>query len=179
MNLLPITDVHTHNSMADPLTAVRNLRMDELPEWLMGNQPGRFSAGVHPWDAHLPFDYALLKKAIEDPRMWAVGECGLDKFAQASIKQQTDVFQQHIQLAIEAKKNLIIHCVKLWDTLLQLKKNYGNTHAETLWIIHGFRGKQTQALQLIDKGFYLSFNMYRDKEKALHLPPERCFFETD
>lgn len=179
MKLLPITDVHTHNSMADPLTAVRNLSMSELSEWLLGNQPGRFSAGVHPWDAHLPFDFALVQRAAEDPRLWAVGECGLDKFAQASLEQQTYVFQQHIQLAIEAKKNLIIHCVKHWDTLLQLKKHYGNTHTETLWIIHGFRGKYTQAMQLIDKGFYLSFNMYRDKEKALLLPPERCFFETD
>ena len=179
MKLLPITDVHTHNSMADPLTAVRNLSMSELSEWLLSNQPGRFSAGVHPWDAHLPFDFALIQRAAEDPRLWAIGECGLDKFAHASLEQQTYVFQQHIQLAIEAKKNLIIHCVKHWDTLLQLKKHYGNTHTETLWIIHGFRGKYTQAMHLIDKGFYLSFNMYRDKEKALHLPPERCFFETD
>lgn len=179
MKLLPITDVHTHNSMADPLTAVRNLSMSELSEWFLGNQPGRFSAGVHPWDAHLPFDFALVQRAAEDPRLWAVGECGLDKFAQASLELQTAVFCQHIDLALEAKKNLIIHCVKHWDTLLQLKKHYGNTHTETLWIIHGFRGKYTQAMQLIDKGFYLSFNMYRDKEKALPLPPERCFFETD
>ena len=179
MKLLPITDVHTHNSMADPLTAVRNLRMDELSEWLQDNHPGRFSVGVHPWDAHLPFDFPLIQRATADPRLWAVGECGLDKFAQASIQQQTDIFRLHIQLAIEAKKNLIIHCVKQWDTLLQLKKYYGNTHTETLWIIHGFRGKQTQALQLIDKGFYLSFNIHRDKDKALLLPPERCFFETD
>ena len=179
MKLLPITDVHTHNSMADPLTAVRNLKMDELSEWISGMAPGRYSAGVHPWEAHLPFDTTLLQQAAADSRLWAVGECGLDKYAQAPLQQQIQVFSKQIELALEMHKNLIIHCVKHWDSLLQLKRHYGDNWGETRWIVHGFRGKQTQALQLIDKGFYLSFNVNRDKDKALLLPPERCFFETD
>ena len=179
MSLLPITDVHTHNSMADPLTAVRNLRVDELPEWLLGSQPGRFSAGIHPWDAHLPFDKTLLERAVHDPRIWAVGECGLDKYAQAPLETQMNVFEWQINLAIETHKNIIIHCVKHWDALLQIKKQHGENNPDTLWIVHGFRGQQTQALQLINKGFYLSFNIHRDKDKTASLPPERCFFETD
>ena len=47
------------------------------------------------------------------------------------------------------------------------------------WIWHGFRGKPEQAVQLLKKGFYLSFGEYYPDETMQIVPDERLFLETD
>lgn len=98
------------------------------------------------------------------PAVVAIGETGLDKITAGSpetFKRQQELFTQHIRLSEETGKPLIIHCVKAWDELLHIRKA---THPAVPWIIHGFRGKELLATQLLDAGLYLSFGSFYNPE---------------
>lgn len=179
MNCDGISDVHTHNPKADTTCSVRNLTMDELPAWLEGNAQGYFSAGIHPWDAHLTPPFDLIASAANDPRLWAIGECGLDKNATADMKRQMALFEPQIELALTHDKHLIIHCVKAWDELIRLYQKHHKKNEKCMWIIHGFRGNSQLATQLLKLGFKLSINYKRKNELLQKLPAVDYFFETD
>lgn len=173
-----ITDIHTHNRQANALTSVINLDLQEANELLQTSVQGHYSIGVHPWNTHLPIDWDLLCKLANDKRIYAIGECGLDKNATADALTQQKIFERQIQLAIQVKKPLIIHCVGRYNELADIKKAY--PEADTLtWIIHGFRGKPQLAQQLIKAGFFLSFGKHFNQESFDLTPPERRFRETD
>lgn len=174
-----ISDVHTHNPKADTRCSVRNLTMDELPAWLEGNAQGYFSAGIHPWDAHLTPALDLIASAANDPRLWAIGECGLDKNATADMERQMALFEPQIELALTHNKHLIIHCVKAWDELIRLYKKHHKKNEKCMWIIHGFCGNNQLASQLLKLGFKLSINYKRKDELLQKLPAADYFFETD
>lgn len=136
-----------------------------------------FSCGIHPWhseDADAQMDF--LEEIAGHPRILAIGECGIDKLKGADQRIQKKVFERHIQLSEKLKKPLIIHCVKAWESVIQLKKQYRPTQA---WIIHGFRGKPEMAHQLSQHGFWFSMGVKFNEKSLLHLPIERMLCETD
>src|SRR3989344_3240766 len=57
------------------------------------------------------FDYAYYRDLALDPKVIAIGECGLDYFrADGSTPQiMEEVFQKHIELAVEVNKPLMLH----------------------------------------------------------------------
>ena len=64
------------------------------------------SVGIHPWyltDHDVENQLEILRKAIENKQVVAIGECGLDKLKGLSIELQTSVFKEEITLA-EAQK---------------------------------------------------------------------------
>lgn len=72
------------------------------------------SVGLHPnHAAEEPFDEGMMGALAEDPRVLAVGECGLDFFrsedAGAARTKQEEVFRAHIRIARETKKPLMVH----------------------------------------------------------------------
>ena len=80
------------------------------------------------------------------------------------------------RLAVSRQLPVIIHCVKAWDELLAIKKDF----PETLpCIIHGFRGKPQLAESLLSKGFYLSFGFRFHPQSLTLCPSDRLFFESD
>jgi len=69
--------------------------------------------GLHPTDNDKEvFDYEAYKSLAQHPEVVAIGECGLDYFRnqdpQMKQKQET-LFRQHIKLAQEVGKPLMIH----------------------------------------------------------------------
>lgn len=54
--------------------------------------------------------------------VWAIGECGLDKYSQVDFDIQKQYFIKQIELSELTHKPLIIHCVKAYNELLNLKK---------------------------------------------------------
>lgn len=136
-----------------------------------------YSCGIHPWymdDADEQFK--RLSDIISQERIVAVGEAGLDKSKGADWDMQLLYFRKQIELAMDAQKPLIIHCVKAWDELILLYKEY---KPRNLWIIHGFRGKLQQAEQLIRLGMKLSIGEHFNPEVVKEIPIESIFFETD
>lgn len=138
-----------------------------------------FSAGIHPWDidnTDVEKSWDRLLTLSKDKNMLAVGECGIDKMIDTDIRLQEELFLRHIRLSEEINKPLIIHCVKAIDEIIRIKKMI---KPRSRWIIHGFRGKKEQALQLINQDIYYSFGKYYNAEALLLTPAERLLAETD
>ena len=137
------------------------------------------SVGIHPWylaDNDAENQLESLRKAIGNRQVVALGECGLDKLKGPSMELQTSVFRKEIALAEEHNLPMVIHCVKAYNELVQIKKS---THPQQPWIIHGFRGKEALAKECLQHGFHLSFGAYFQEDALRAVPFEKLFVETD
>ena len=164
-------DIHTHNKAANLATAILNSTC-----W----SPDRLiSAGIHPWGitGDCEEQFAAVRDAAGHRNTIAIGECGLDFLkSDATPEVQEQIFIAHAKLAEEHHKPLIIHCVKAFDRLIALRKNFA---PQQPWIIHGFRGKPQQTEQLIKAGFYISLGEHFNQESAKSIPADRLFIESD
>lgn len=173
-------DFHTHNLEA-PMPAIINIPKQWLlrPHEAQLRQGATYSVGIHPWWT-CGDDVALLLEQLvhwaSHPQVVAIGECGFDKLQGAALDVQQEVFETHVQLSEQLRKPLTIHCVKAFEELLAVKKQY---RPKQQWTIHGFRGKATQARQLLDAGLNLSFGYRHNQEAVDATPPERRHFESD
>lgn len=139
----------------------------------------RYSAGIHPWEADRADEvmFGRLEAMCADPRVVAVGECGLDARRGPDMASvQLPVFERQARLAESLGLPLIIHAVACWPMLIAAKKRLKPT---VPWIIHGFRGKLPLAQQLVDQGFYLSLGARHNPEVAAVIDPIRLLRETD
>jgi len=187
MNLPQISDYinfHDHGSLShESVFTVDNIMVHE------GRRPGNeegitHTVGAHPWfltEDNLDKQIDLVKEFAGGSNIFAIGETGFDKVKGAAPELQKRSFIRHFELAEELGKPLIIHCVKAWPEILEIKKEL---KPSTPWIIHGFKGKKELAQQLCDKGFYLSAWVEWairpvSSETLNSMPPERLFLETD
>jgi len=145
--------------------------------------PNPYTLGVHPWDIDpLGFSPDELRSLALHPDCIGIGETGLDKLRGPDLNIQEVVFREHIKIAEEVHKPLIIHCVRSWDIIIGLKKELKPT---VPWIIHGYRGNSSRSGQLIAAGFYLSFGaalLGGDpglRKSWIECPADRLFLETD
>ena len=138
----------------------------------------RFSVGIHPYESGNADEkaWAEVVAATALPQVAAIGECGLDTTRDTPRPQQLDIFCRHIALSEQTGKPLIIHCVKAFDTLTALHRQYRPQQA---WIIHGFRGKPQQAEQLLREGFVLGIGAKHNPDIFTVCRPENCLLETD
>ncbi len=177
-------DIHTHGGKAEKgLFCVENLMAHE--NLLPHNEPGRtFTLGIHPWylnEGNVKELLTFVALNAENPLLAALGEAGFDKLRGPSPEIQSIVFSEQAKIADSLSKPLFIHCVRAWDELLAAHKKL---RPQSIWIIHGFRGSVELAVQLLSKGFYLSFWFdfaVRPESSNLlaTLPSERIFLETD
>lgn len=137
------------------------------------------SVGIHPWqltEETADAQWKALQEQISHPNVVAIGEGGLDKLKGPSLELQTDLLRKQIALSEEKSLPLILHCVKAFNELIQLKKE---TKPRQPWIIHGFRGKETLAMDCIRHDFYLSFGEHFQEGAIKATPLEKLFIETD
>lgn len=166
-------DIHTHsgNVRHDAILCVDPVEKTALPEG-----EGLLSVGIHPWNAAGAGEDAWLRleKWLDDPRVIAVGEVGLDKLRGPGADVQEPVFIRQAEIAARRGLPVIIHCVRYADRILNLRKKFDNQ-----WIWHGFRGKPEQARQLLDAGIDLSYGLKYNEESFARTPDERRYRETD
>ncbi|MEK7572302.1 MAG: TatD family hydrolase [Patescibacteria group bacterium] len=111
------------------------------------------------------FDKNIYRELLEDEKVVAIGECGLDYFHMqpGSVEKQKKAFISQIELANEIGKPLMLHIrdarpdENLFgrayaDTLKILKK-----HAKVKGVVHFFVGNMEEAKGFLDLGFMLSF----------------------
>lgn len=168
---MTLFDIHTHNNRADDEYSIYNCK-----EYIEGR---KISIGIHPWEINNGWKerFAAIKNESKSENVCAIGECGIDRLnSPVAIETQKEVFKAHALLAEEAKKPLIIHCVKGFDEIMSIRKEIAPKQA---WIIHGFRGKPQQAEQFIKNGFYLSFGEMFNAESLKATPKEKLFIESD
>ena len=176
---LSVPDAHAHGVPGENDTTFRlwNVRDPAcgVPE------PFFFSAGIHPWDAG-KYDLAAFAPLFDSPRCLAIGECGLDRTAEAPLPLQMKVFEAQIAESLRRCKPPVIHCVRCFPELLRIKSSLAPDACE--WVIHGFRGTKRKAFDLLDAGCTLSFGagLLRDAGNMDYfsgIPLDHILLETD
>ena len=165
-------DVHTHKIATDNQIAILNLIINKEfigpPQSFQqntDNQKFYFSAGVHPWYMdNWQLQMERLNEIASNPNIIAIGECGLDKKVGKPIAEQIELFHLQIALSEHLQKPLIIHCVKTFNELIEIRKS---TKAKMPWIIHGFNGNIKIAMQCLNSGMILSFgkSLFNDRDR--------------
>lgn len=180
-----IIDIHTHRITAekDKGDAIVSLSVGKddfrssLSVCLENHIP--LSVGLHPWDVKADWQLCIdreLRPLLMSKLVFAIGEVGLDKLRGGLWEWQLAAFRAQIGLAEEVGKPLLVHGVKAVDEIICLRRNCSS---RIPWILHGFRGKREQAVQLVKKGFYLSFGEHYHEEALRACPADRLLMETD
>ena len=168
-------NIHTH-SLVHPESEILAQSPDLFPS---DKLPVYTSIGIHPWfltEENAESQWKALQKQVSHPSVLAIGEGGLDKLKGPDMELQVKILKQQVALSEEKSLPLIIHCVKAFNELIQLKKEL-KPHQP--WIIHGFRGKEALAIDCIRHGFYLSYGEHFQENALKATPQEKLFIETD
>lgn len=173
---IPFLNIHTHHDKeGENSIQIKSLFLDQINEKSLSSSSSYYSLGIHPWNytsekhareiIEKRFNLFLFDNVI------AVGETGLDKFIEMSVNDQEKIFQLHADISEKLEKPMIIHCVKSYDLILNLRKSF---NFKQYWIIHGFNSSMQMADQLTRKGCIVSFGelLFKDTSKAY-----RCFDE--
>lgn len=170
-------NIHTHHPTAHPedISIINILIKGTEEHHLEYGQ--NYSAGIHPWYIdNIRQQLDELEQLCAHPNIVAIGEAGFDKIHGGAPDIQQEAFQAQALLAEKVNKPLIIHCVKAYDEIIKNKKVI---KPQVPWIIHGFRGNEKQAEQLLHQGFYLSFGQYFNPKALKVAYPDHLFAETD
>lgn len=146
------------------------------------------SIGVHPHeaDAHPDLGTAALVEAAADPRVVAIGECGLDyHYDKSDRDSQKARFRAQIEAARMADLPLIIHTRDAEeDTASILSEEVAKGGVRG--VLHCFTGTQWLADRGLEIGFLISlsgivtFKNAKDlQEVARSIPEDRLLVETD
>ena len=112
-------DAHTHSDVhKDDVIAVVNRYPGEVC-----TDDKCVSVGLHPW--YVGEDWRekveTMRSDAFSPNVCAIGECGLDKLTGNDYERQKHAFRAQVSLAEECGKPMIIHCVKAYDDILELR----------------------------------------------------------
>ncbi len=175
-------DCHTHKKYNDDRVFFIRNAFHHLSILQLNNIPYHFSLGIHPWDVRENYHASIeqVKQSVLHPRCVAIGETGLDYFIKTDKELQKQVFKEHIHLANEHQKALIVHCVRAYHDLPALLKQ-----VEVPTILHQYKANEQITLELLKlPNVYFSFGkqLFSEhfNESFLELiPRERLLLETD
>ena len=194
------TDSHCHLTLADADAALQRARdggvrgfvvpatkrddIDSAVAIAQRNDDVWAAAGFHPHEAKDCDDaaFAEVERAAQEPRVVAIGECGLDYHYMHSPREtQIAVLDRHIALAKRVDKPIIIHNRESTSDMVDMLLGSG-----ARGVLHSYTEDVNVARMLIDRGFYISFSgilTFRSAEAlracAKELPHDRVLIETD
>lgn len=161
---------HVHEPKGNP---VEIFNLENLTE----KRLSYYSVGIHPFREvkHIDFEFLL-----HEANCLAIGECGLDKNSPVDFKHQEELFIQQVALSELYELPLIIHCVKAWNELSNIKKKL---NPKQTWIFHGFR-KTALLDDVLSSGLTIGIGpaiLYDKKlqEAIKQIPAEKILTETD
>ncbi|HEV2038352.1 MAG TPA: TatD family hydrolase [Candidatus Eremiobacteraceae bacterium] len=144
------------------------------------------AVGVHPHLAKDALDLDWLPLLLDDPRVVAAGEMGLDYHYDFSPRQrQRDVFARQLEWAGERDLPAIVHCREAYDDVMDMLGRHRKKG--TTGVVHCFTASYDIGRQLIDEhevylgiGGAVTFKKATDLHDAVRrLPLERLVLETD
>ena len=175
-------DLHTHHPGANPsVVEIENLRFGQAAS---GKTP-YCSVGLHPWfleSAGLDAARQWLRRQAGLSEVSAIGEAGLDKVCDTPWALQQEAFEYCIAVSEMVRKPLIVHCVRAFNEVIQIKKQL---KPRQIWIFHGYNKHPDTARMLLNEGCFLSFGAALLKsgnhsaEALQETPDDRFFLETD
>ncbi len=124
---------------------------------LLGKYSWMYGAiGIHPEsaDTYTKEDLKYVEEHINDPRVVAIGEIGLDYYWTKDNKEkQKELFEYQLALAERVNKPVIIHSREATQDTIDLLKKYKVTG-----VIHSFSGSYETACIYIKMGYLLGIN---------------------
>ena len=144
------------------------------------------SVGIHPMDIGKgTYDIDQLKTWALQDHVVAVGETGLDYFYSAdSAELQQQSFTEHLKLASEVRKPVIVHTRDAREDTLNLIRAHGD--ASVGGVLHCFTESWEMAEQALDHNYYVSFsgivtfrNAAELRDVVKKVPLDRLLVETD
>ncbi len=163
-----IINAHTHH-LSDSKATVLDI-YNQYP-WNWEENDSHYSIGIHPIfiDQSEPTtDLQTIKDKLDDPKCLAIGEIGLDKITSIDFKIQEEIFIRQLELAKQHHKPVIIHCVRAYQEVLQIKQSID---FRAPFIFHGFNKNVQLAQQILKNGGTLSFG-----KNLLHNPNLQTIF---
>lgn len=152
--------------------------VDSYPQVLL-------SVGVHPLSDEIAgFQPAALTSIADHPKLVAIGETGLDyHYAPDSAEAQQRAFAQHLEVAGQRNKPVIVHTrAAQQDTLRILKDGLSDAGG----VLHCFTESWEMAEKALELGMYISFsgiitfnNAADLREVVRRVPLDRLLVETD
>lgn len=139
--------------------------------------------GIHPWyvDNVSPNWVQNMRTILTNHQHILLGEVGLDK-THENFPAQEKIFITCLEMAIEYKRVLNLHCVHAWDVILRILKSYKNQLPKI--VIHGFDG--TENATCFDENLYFSIgpninkpNYNKIKLSIGELPKNKILLESD
>ena len=163
------------------IPAIRALS-DRFPEL-------HYSVGVHPLDTE-HWDGATLallrSSALQDSRVLAIGELGLDLFRDSNLDEQLAVLRPQLSLAVELDLPVIIHCREAAVPMLAELHRLQSIGECPRGVMHCWGGTKEEMESFLGLGFYISFSgtVTFSKAENIHLcarevPEDRFLIETD
>lgn len=145
------------------------------------------SFGIHPGDIKaqdIEFTSDQFSPYMQDPRVIAIGETGLDYHYGGDHALQKEIFIRQIEVAKQHQKPLIIHTRDAREDTIAILKEH---HAEKCGgVMHCFTENWAMAKAALDLGFYISFsgivtfnNAQSLRDVAKQVPLDRLLVETD
>jgi TatD DNase family protein len=182
-----LIDFHTHHQ--EHTANIKKHFNIIIPEDGAGEQydihEGLFSAGIHPWyisGSGFKEQLEVLRNLLKNQNVRVLGECGIDKLKGPPLQIQEEVFVKQIRMAEEFKKPMVLHIVKAFNELISIKKVM---RPKVPMVVHGFVRKPELAMQLIEKGFYLSLGAdllvenSNSQQVLKQMDKAKLFLETD
>jgi TatD DNase family protein len=138
------------------------------------------AVGLHPTHEET-FDAAAYETLAGDPKVVAIGECGLDYFRSEKSEGQKERFLAQVALAEKVNKPLVIHCRNAHDDMLAL---LAARKPSVPIVMHFFTGSGELAQKYLELGCYLSFpgpiTYTAEYDESIRLcPMDRLLIETD
>ena len=142
------------------------------------------AVGIHPHEATAGTTELAQLLAESAPLISGVGECGLDYYYEHSPRDvQRRVFAEHIALATQYDKALVIHARDAWDDLFDVFRSEG---VPPRTVIHCFTGGPAEADACLEFGCDISIagvvtfkNAQPLRDAARLVPRDRIHVETD
>ena len=152
-------------------------------------QEMRYSVGVHPLDVHnwnKETLNVLKNAALDDKRVVAIGELGLDLFKSENLSEQLSILIPQLNLAYELDLPVIVHCRDAANEMLEVFSNLSKAGRCPSGVMHCWSGNVEDMNQFLALGFYISFsgnvtfkNALDIHECARKVPSSRFLVETD
>ena len=169
-------------------TAAEALALAERYNWMV------CAVGIHPeslieedaatrtvyggdWRAELN----AMRPLFENPKVVAVGECGLDHHWPVPADEQYALFEAQIRLALELDKPIVVHDREAHAEVYELLKKY-----KPKGVVHCYSGSADDALWLAKQGMFIGFGggcTFKGAKRAVKaieaLGLENIVLETD
>ena len=163
-----LINIHTHHARNSQYEIIQS-------DTLELDRPFSFGLLHHPYPEAFK-TVETIDQIYRHKNCLAVGEIGLDKNSTIDLEIQIQTFKKQLFASEKHKLPVILHCVKSWNEILQIKQ--ATTPSQT-WIFHGFR-KTNLLTSVLESGVHISIGTDEKlQEQVKKIPLNRLFLETD